>query len=475
MTTPTSRRYESKDNEFIAWYPPALEPDDGTQVWRRRRAAFYVHIPFCTAICDYCGFAVERDRNADRISYLDGLHREIDRYAEAGRLAGYEFTCGHFGGGTPSVLPAADLLRIRDHLAEVADVRRGGELTVEVNPISFDEEHAEAYLEGGVNRLSIGIQSFDEQTLRTIGRPHRRADVERSLEISRRSGYTNVSLDLIYGVPGQTERSLRDDLARALDSGATHLSCFRLEIIPFTVLKLREAAGDLPPRLDQSELNRMDDLVSEVLREGGMREYGVFNFARPGAESLHNEIAFMAPQSDYVGFGNGAYSWAGGHIYTNHALIPSYLEAIDEGRDPIAFSRRATALEEMSRYFVLGLKFFRVPRQPFVDKFGLTPEDVFGPVLARLEDDGMVLRERDAEGAEHYQLTTTGRHYVNNVCKEFYVGDNRGRGQYVQFVPTLTPDRIDSWARRAGLDLPDPTMPDRTLPDPALGAEQVGS
>lgn len=456
MTTPASRRYDSKDNEFIAWYPPALEADDGSRVWRRRRAAYYVHIPFCTAICDYCGFAVERDRRADRGSYLDGLHREIDHYAESGRLAGYEFVCGHFGGGTPSVLPAADLLKVRDHLAAVADVRHDGELTVEVNPISFEQERAEAYLEGGVNRISIGIQSFDEQTLRTIGRPHRRADVERALEIARRAGFTNVSLDLIYGVPGQTERSLCDDLARALDTGATHLSCFRLEIIPFTALKLREAAGDLPARLDQFALNRMDELVSQALIEGGMREYGVFNFARPGAESLHNEIAFMAPQSDYLGFGNSAYSWAGGRIYTNHALIPRYLEAVRQGRDPIAFSRRATALEEMSRYFVLGLKFFRVPRQPFIDRFGLTPEDVFGQVLAGLEADGMVLLERDTEGAEHYYLTPAGRPYANNVCKEFYVGDNRGRMQYVQFVPTLTPDQIDRLARRAGLDLADP-------------------
>jgi oxygen-independent coproporphyrinogen-3 oxidase len=448
--------YDSKDNEFIAWYPPALEPDTGDQVWQRRRAAFYLHIPFCTAICDYCGFAVNRDRDSDRGSYLDALHREIDRYAEAGRLTPYEFVCGHFGGGTPSVLPATDLLALRDHLASVADVRPGGELTVEVNPISFHREQAEAYLAGGVNRVSIGIQSFDEQTLRTIGRPHRRADVEDALAVVRSAGIGNFSLDLIYGVPGQTEQSLRDDLVRALDSGATHLSCFRLEIIPFTLLKLREAAGDLPARLERSTLDRMDDIVTEVLTAGGMREYGAFNFARPGAESVHNEIAFMAPQSEYLGFGNSAYSWAGGVIYANHAPIPRYLDAVAEGRDPIAFSRRATALEEMSRYFVLGLKFFTVPRQPFIDRFGLQPEDVFGDVLERLDEHGMVHLRRDPGGAEHYQLTAAGRRYVNNVCKEFYVGENRGRGQYVQFVPTLTPHQISRLARRAGLDLQAP-------------------
>ena len=442
MTEP----FEHKDNEFIAWYPSCVDAGEAGTVWEKAPAAYYVHIPFCSAICDYCGFAVERAKGAPIEEYLALLHTEIERYGATGRLANHRFVCGHFGGGTPSVLEASDLIAVNDLIRSTFDVAPDAELTVEVNPISFTMPKAEAYLAGGVNRISFGVQSFNDDTLKVIGRPHRAGDVVRTLEVIRTVGWDNYSLDVIYGVPGQTLAQLEDDLRHTVDSGAAHVSCFRLEIIPFTALKLREAAGMLPPRLSNGMLNEMDDLVTSVLCANGYREYGAFNFARPGYESVHNAIAFVAPQDEYVGFGNSSYSYMHDHVYCNYADLPRYRDAVADGRDPIALAHRLSALEAMSRYFVLGLKFFRVPRGPFVDRFGMEPETVFGAVLARLADADLVLRDGD-----DYVLTRTGRHYVNNVCKEFYVGESRGRRQHVQLVPTLTADQINNFARKAGL------------------------
>lgn len=438
--------FASKDNEFIAWYPSCVRADEAPDVWAKRRAAYYVHIPFCDAICDYCGFAVERVKGANVGGYLDAVQREIERYAELNRLDAYRFECGHFGGGTPSAISGDALVSIKRTIEASFDVDPASEVTVEVNPISFTGDRAEAYAAAGVNRISFGVQSFDDETLRTIGRPHRARDVARTLDVLRATGFENVSLDLIYGVPGQTLDLLRRDLAAAAETGATHISCFRLEIIPFTALKLREAAGLLPPRAPVKTLNAMDDLVTEILQGAGYREYGAFNFARPGFESVHNEIAFVAPQGEYVGFGNSAYSFANGCVYSNHADVGTYVEAVTADRDPIALAHRADAHELMSRYFVLGLKFFRVSRSGFARLHGLSPEDVFGETLDRLVDGGFLLREEDA-----YVLTRRGRHYVNNVAKEFYVGDSRGARQHVQFVPTLTPSQIELYARKAGL------------------------
>jgi oxygen-independent coproporphyrinogen-3 oxidase len=160
----------------------------------------------------------------------------------------------------------------------------------------------------------------------------------------------------------------------------------------------------------------------------------------------------MAPQQEYLGFGNGAYSFANGHVYCNDARLDAYLDLITEGRDPIAFSRKVSTLELMSRYFVLGLKFFDVPRTPFIRLYGMTPEEVFGAQLQSLQDSGHLLRAGDG-----YRLTASGRRYVNNVCKEFYIGDNIGRRQQVQFVPTLTATQILAYGRRAGLDQVDAT------------------
>src|SRR5262249_26689981 len=161
----------------------------------------------------------------------------------------------------------------------------------------------------GVNRVSVGIQSFDDRTLRTIGRPHSARDVEEALAVLPAAGFDNYSLDMIYGVPGQTLAQLEEDLVRAVATGAPHLTCFRVEIIPFTVLKLREGAGMLPPRLSREALDAMDERVVAVLSSHGYHQYGAFNFARPGFESIHNRVAFCAPQREYVGFGNSAYSY----------------------------------------------------------------------------------------------------------------------------------------------------------------------
>jgi oxygen-independent coproporphyrinogen-3 oxidase len=435
--------FDEKDNEFIAWYPTCVRREDAGSVWAPRRAAWYVHIPFCTAICDYCGFAVERAKDAAIPRYLAALEAEIRRYAETGRLAGHRFECGHFGGGTPSALEAEDLLRVKALIDECFEVTEDAEITVEVNPISFTDDKARAYREGGVNRISFGIQTFQDRLLRIIGRPHRVRDVENTLAAIRGAGFDNFSIDVIYGIPSQTPAELRADLLAAVETGATHISCFRLEIIPFTALKLREATGDIPARSEVALLDEMDLIVSEVLCGHGYREYGAFNFAKPGYESVHNDIAFVAPQDEYIGFGNSSYSFINGHTFCNYAALEDYERAVAEGRDPIAMAHRLTALDEMSRYFVLGVKFLRVSRAHFIARFGLEPEAVFGEVIEALEHAQMWRRED-----QDWVVTPKGRQYINNIAKAFYSGESLEARTFMQFVPTLTADQILRYARK---------------------------
>lgn len=434
--------FETKDNEFVAWYPNRLDAEGAERLRQPRPGGYYVHIPFCSAVCDYCGFAVQRLKEGGVPEYLEALRAEIDRYADSGQLSRLRFECGHFGGGTPSAIDGDDLMAIKRLIDVRFEVAAGAEITVEVNPISFTREKARAYVEAGVNRISFGVQSFNDETLKVIGRPHRSRDVQATLSILGELAVQNVSLDLMYGSPGQTIAQLGEDLDRACDTGAVHISAFRLEIIPFTELKLREGAGLLPARLPRALLDEMDDMVSARLRAAGYHEYGAFNYAKPGFESVHNRIAFMAPQGEYVGFGNGAYSFLEGTVYCNQADVAAYTQLIATGQDPIVLAKTATAYELMSRYFVLGLKFLSVPRQPFISRFGLEPERIFPDVLERLIGAGYLL---DQDGT--YSLTELGRKYVNNVVKEFFVGDNRGERQHLQFVPTLTPETILRYAR----------------------------
>lgn len=440
MTSP----YPSKDNEFVAWYPVNLEAAQVQEVWRRKKSGYYVHIPFCTAICDYCGFSVERLKGANVSSYLDALRTEILRYRDLGRLAMQDFVCGHFGGGTPSAIPAEQLIAIKSLIDECFSVREDAEITVEVNPISFNLDMAQTYRRGGVNRISFGIQSFDDAILAIIGRPHRAEHVSATLGAIRDAGFDNYSIDLIYGVPGQSFDQLNRDLDEAIATGATHISSFRLEIIPMTKLKLRESARLLPERLDDEILNRMDELVRSRLIASGYNSYGAFNYAKPGYESIHNEIAFVAPQGEYIGFGNSAYSCINDHVFCNYADMEEYKNAVFSGRDPIALATRVDSLNKMARFFVLGLKFFSVSRFQFINTFGMDPETVFGDRLNSLIDRDLLTLSGD-----NYLLTELGRKYVNNVIKEFFVGNSVGKSQYPQFTPTLTVNEILKLAKIA--------------------------
>jgi oxygen-independent coproporphyrinogen-3 oxidase len=432
-----SKPFETKDNEFIAWYPCCLNENDANHVWDKRRAGYYIHIPFCTAICDYCGFAVQRLKGADVSQYLKALQWEITQYAESGQLSNHYFDCGHFGGGTPSVLEAKDLVAIKNLVHSSFDVKDTAEITVEVNPISFTEAKAGCYIEGGINRISLGLQSFQDRLLKLIGRPHRAVDVKNALQAAKRSGVDNFSLDIIFGIPSQTIQELKNDLARAVDTGATHLSCFRLEIIPFTALKLRSASSTFPPSLKTDTVNEMEDIIRQYLGGQGYREYGVFNFAKSGYESIHNDIAFMAPQDEYIGFGNSSYSYINGYVYCNYADVQDYTNTVCQGVLPIAYAKRVNTHELMSRYFVLGLKFLKVERENFIRLFGMAAEQVFGSTLERLQHSGY-LRSTD----DGWEVTVLGRRYINNVCKEFYVGENRESRQHIQFVPNLTANQI---------------------------------
>jgi oxygen-independent coproporphyrinogen-3 oxidase len=435
--------FSKKDNEFIAWYPPNLNKEDVADVWKPKDAAYYIHIPFCTAICDYCGFSVEKAKNANIAEYVKYLKKEIKLYASKKSLSNHRFICGHFGGGTPSVLSGRDLISINELIAKEFNVSKDAEITVEVNPISFTLDKAQDYKNAGINRISFGVQSFNNKILKTIGRPHGVNDVDETIKIIKTVGWDNFSLDLMYGVPGQTIEELKHDLAKAVESGASHISCFRLEIIPFTVLKLKEATNMLPPRKSIEELNEMDDLVSSFFIANGYNHYGAFNFAKSGFESVHNDIAFKAPQGDYIGFGNSSYSFINNHIYCNFADLENYQSYIQQNKEPISFAKKLTAKEIMSRYFVLGIKFFKVPRNPFIQNFGFTPEEIFGDILQKLSENNLLVLTNDI-----YCLTQKGLHYVNNICKEFYVEESKGAQQFIQFVPTLSTQQIDFYASK---------------------------
>ncbi len=277
----------------------------------------YVHIPFCARRCDYCAFATWTDRAHLMGSYLDAVAHEVRRFhAEGGPAA----TSVFFGGGTPSLVPAQDLMGV---LAAIERVD-GAEVTVECNPDTVTDDLLETYRAGGVTRLSFGVQSMVDHVLVGLGRTHDVANVERAVTSARRAGFTSFNLDLIYGGSGETVDDWRLTLERVIALGSPHVSAYALTVEAGTPL-----AADTARHPDDDDQADKYLLADQLLGAAGLEWYEISNWARPGFECRHNLLYWA--QGDYRGFGCAAHSHLAGRRWWNVRTPDRYVEAMASG------------------------------------------------------------------------------------------------------------------------------------------------
>ena len=276
----------------------------------------YVHIPFCAHRCDYCAFATWTDRGHLVDDYLGALQVEMSR---ADRVP--EATSVFFGGGTPSLVPAASLMDVLASIPRTDDA----EVTVECNPDTVTDELVETYRSGGVNRLSFGVQSMVDQVLVGLGRTHDVANVERAVAAARRAGFESFNLDLIYGGAGESIDDWATTLDRALTLDPPHVSAYALTVEAGTPL-----AADVSRHPDDDDQADKYLLAVERLESAGLRSYEISNWARPGHECRHNLLYWR--QQDYLGLGCAAHSHRDGRRWWNVRTPDRYLEAIHDGR-----------------------------------------------------------------------------------------------------------------------------------------------
>ena len=286
-------------------------------------AGLYFHLPFCAVHCTYCPFAISTDDSlAD--AYVDALTREVAVIGD--RL---KVDTVYFGGGTPSRTSLPHLERLFSAIREHYDIAEGAEITLEANPEDVSPQTIDGWRGLGVNRLSVGVQSFHDDELRVIGRIHDRAQAIEAVRTIVGSG-ARANLDLILGLPNQTAESFRASLDTAIALGAGHLSLYMLDLEERTPLQVQAARGrvELPD----------DDLVADLYLEAvehlgnaGLRQYEISNFARPGEESRHN-LRYWT-RSEYLGFGLGAHSFVGDERFANTRDIRKYIELAPNARD----------------------------------------------------------------------------------------------------------------------------------------------
>jgi len=309
----------------------------------------YVHAPFCQRRCVYCDFAVQVRGSGGAGEWLEALRMELETVEREGllRLADTLSTL-YVGGGTPSLLGAGAMAGLADALGSARLAPDDLEWTAEANPESFTSEVAAAWREAGTNRLSLGVQTFDERALRWMGRLHGSAGGARAVETAREAGFENLSVDLIFGLPAHLGRSWSDDLDRALELDVPHVSLYGLSVEPDTKLG-RDVAAGREPGVDEDRYADEFLMASETLTRAGYVQYELSNFARPGFESRHN--ARYWDGTPYLGLGNGAHSFAppvrrwnvrGWETYRSRVLAGRSAEAERE-----AVTGERTELEEV--------------------------------------------------------------------------------------------------------------------------------
>ena len=280
----------------------------------------YVHIPFCKKKCAYCDFASFAGCEEKFDAYFNALANEIDAWAE--KLRAYQARSIFFGGGTPSIPPAekiaAVIAQLRSHLDFAPDI----EITLEANPGTLTPEKLAIYKSAGVNRISIGVQSFDAAILRNIGRIHNPDEAEEAVRMAESAGFDNVSIDLMYALPGQDMRIWSATLDRALSLPIAHISAYSLIVEPGTEMEKRVNSGVVTVA-DDDTVNEMQRLAIHKLEKAGFMRYEVSNFSKPGMESRHNMIYWTL--GEYLGLGSAAHSMMENMRFANPPELERYI------------------------------------------------------------------------------------------------------------------------------------------------------
>ncbi|UQF23570.1 radical SAM family heme chaperone HemW [Vagococcus lutrae] len=370
----------------------------------------YLHIPFCEHICYYCDFNKVFIEGQPVDEYIDMLIREMSFLKE--EVSAHPLSTMYIGGGTPTSLSAKQLEKLMIGIHEQLPLASGVEFTVEANPGDLTADKISVLKNYGVNRLSMGVQSFDDRLLKKIGRKHTASDVFDTMRLLEKSGLNNVSIDLIYALPGQSLESFQDSLDKALSLDLPHYSLYSLILENQTVFYnlARQGRLHLP---DEDEEGDMFDLAASFMEAHGRKQYEVSNFAIPGKESQHNLVYWN--NEEYYGLGAGASGYLDGVRYRNFGPIQQYMQPLKEQKRPIRDEEILTEQARMEEELFLGLrKREGVSYVLFYEKFNQSLDEVFGNVIEELVAEELLVKD-----TQHIALTRRGLALGNNVFQRF--------------------------------------------------------
>jgi len=373
--------------------------------------AAYVHVPFCRHRCGYCDFTLIAGRDDLVPAYLRGLERELRFHATDQKVGRTTMNTLFFGGGTPTHPAPDDLAKLLQIVRDRFDLAEQAEVSVEANPLDLTEDKLQILIDHGVNRISLGVQSFHDHELQQLERDHTSADLARIIPLAQ-SFVPNLSVDLIFGIPGQSLAAWEESLQHAIDSGATHISTYGLTFEAGTAFETRRKRGQIAPTPEELERD-MYAVAMEVLPTAGFEQYEISNFARPGFRCRHNEVYWRG--DEYHAYGPGAARYGNRRRETNIRSVLGWLARLERGLSPVADVDELSPETHARELLFLGLRRNAgVDRAAFHQRTGLNLEEFVGDIITRQIDLGTLTS--DDQGL---RLTQTGRFIADRVITEF--------------------------------------------------------
>ncbi|MGF0112556.1 radical SAM family heme chaperone HemW [Streptococcus sp. SGI.013] len=373
----------------------------------KKPTSAYVHIPFCTQICYYCDFSKVFIKNQPVDAYLDALLKEFASYDIKHLKTLY------IGGGTPTAISAQQLDYLLKGLTKDLDLAYLEEFTIEANPGDLTDDKIAVLKKSAVNRISLGVQTFNNKHLKRIGRSHNEEQIYTTISSLKEAGFHNISIDLIYALPGQTMDDVKENVQKALALDIPHLSLYSLILEKHTIFMNKMRRGKLNLPSEDSEAEMFEYIISE-LEKNGFEHYEISNFTKPGFESRHNLMYWN--NAEYFGCGAGASGYLEGVRYKNHGPIRHYLNAVEAG-DARVTEEHLSQVEQMEEEIFLGLrKKSGFSIQSFEEKFGHNFSQRYGVVVEELCQNGLLQIEGD-----RVRMTKKGLFLGDTVAEKFIV------------------------------------------------------
>ncbi len=379
--------------------------------------SLYIHIPYCISKCPYCDFNSHVVADIPEQVYTDSLLGELEFYGEQADWRGRLVQSIFFGGGTPSTFRPESIGKLLARVAATFPINADCEITLEANPGTVDSDKFFGYRDAGVNRISVGVQSFQPRLLKFLGRVHSADEAKQALRVVKQARFDNFSFDLIYANPGQTLKELADDLDTALEFKPPHLSAYNLTFEEGTPFHHEYRAGRMKSLGEEEEI-AMAELVETKLSAAGLKRYEISNYARPRWHSRHNVNYWRS--GDYLGLGAGAHSYSKdrdvvtGRRWSNEKSPAKYMEQVNQHRHAVIERENIDSEKAAAEFMFLGLRITEgISVEKFRRRFGKTPVDFYPQIGSWI--DGRILKEQ----AGFLHFTPQGLMVANSIFVHF--------------------------------------------------------